>query len=158
MCPYRACGASASWKHSWWITVTIIESLENQQQHRQHISRSSFHLQSSLRRKIYFLLGVKSRHVWINFREIPPEKKMYNHTRHLIRKSKADNWTVHLFDHDKKDEFMRLFYTNTSILWAYEMINRQALAAAGDIWRYSVLYALGSILPFTDMSLNYSYH
>jgi mannosyltransferase OCH1-like enzyme len=46
---------------------------------------------------------------------------------------------------------MQLFYADTSILWAFNMIHPLAGAFASDIWRYAVLYKFGG---FYIVSLN----
>lgn len=45
-----------------------------------------------------------------------------------------------------------MFYPNTSLLWAYNMINPRARIATADIWRYAALYALGGFYLDDDAS------
>lgn len=83
------------------------------------------------------------RNLFIGFREIPPMSEMYKHTLHIINHAKISNWTINLMDQTLEEEFMNLYYSNTSLLWAYQSINDNVKAAAGDIWRYAALYAFG---------------
>lgn len=98
------------------------------------------------------------RNLWIAFREIPPENKMYPHMIKMIAQARNDGWNVHLFQQDNEEEFMNTYFHNTSILWAYKLINSEAQAAASDIWRLCVLYAFGGLYidddAFIGSSLN----
>lgn len=76
------------------------------------------------------------RNLYIGFYEIPPDENMYPHTSQIIEDAKANNWSIHLMDPSKEDEFMMKYYQNTSILWAYQNINSCCRIGAGDIWRY----------------------
>lgn len=51
------------------------------------------------------------------------------------------------------DVFMKTYYANSSLLWAYELINDKARIAASDIWRYCALYAFGGIYLDDDAFL-----
>jgi hypothetical protein len=52
-------------------------------------------------------------------------------------------WRVHIEGNPEKDEFMNKVFANTSLLWAYDMINPLCGAAKADIWRYAVLWTYG---------------
>lgn len=82
--------------------------------------------------------------IWINMREIPPKENFtqyYQHLQNIL--NTAPSWTAYFMDEGKKDEFMRTFFKNTSILWAYEQISEDIRVAKSDIWRYCALYRFG---------------
>jgi hypothetical protein len=83
------------------------------------------------------------RNMWIGFREIPPESRMYPHMKEMIAIAQQSRWKVHLIDDHAMDDFMYSFYRNSSIYWAFQMINPKGRIAAADMWRYAALYAFG---------------
>ena len=60
---------------------------------------------------------------------------MYQHTQKLMDRGSKTNWKVFLMDETKRDEFMDQYYANTSVHWAYHIINHDARVAASDLWR-----------------------
>lgn len=90
------------------------------------------------------------RNLWIAFRIVPPENKMYPHLKTLIPNVKSKGWTVNLIGDHKMDLFMKTFYPDTSLLWAYELIHKEARVAAVDLWRYAALYAFGGVYMDDD--------
>lgn len=90
------------------------------------------------------------RHMWMGFKTIPkPEERSTYLTTVLERAAKA-NWTIHLMDDKSTDDFMDKYFANTSINWAYRMINPEIGAAKGDIWRYCALYLFGGLYMDDD--------
>jgi hypothetical protein len=63
-------------------------------------------------------------------------------------------WEVSICDNAAKDKFMRDTFPGTSLLWAYENINKIAGGAAkADIWRYATLYVHGGVYIDADAAL-----
>ena len=60
------------------------------------------------------------------------------------------NWNFHLCDNNCKDNFMEKLYANTSILWAYNMLNPIIGTSKVEIWRLCVLYAYGGMYMDDD--------
>lgn len=61
------------------------------------------------------------------------------------------NWTLLLADDDTIDSFFEYYFKGTSLLWAYQNIDRQfGGAARTDIWRYAVLYVHGGLYIDSD--------
>jgi hypothetical protein len=59
------------------------------------------------------------RNIWIAVRNISDGRPV-----HLIAFAKKNiNWTMNYCDNDMKDEFMDTVFANTSLLWAYHIIN-----------------------------------
>lgn len=62
------------------------------------------------------------------------------------------NWTFHLQDCNEQEAFMNTYYANTSILAAFNLINPILRSPKTDIYRFSILYAMGG------MYLDYDAH
>ena len=59
------------------------------------------------------------RHIWIAVRNISDGRPT-----HLLEFAKRNsNWTIHYCDNDEKDLFMDTVFQNTSLLWAYNILN-----------------------------------
>ena len=59
------------------------------------------------------------RHIWIAVRNISDGRP--SHLLEFARRN--SNWTTHYCDNDEKDAFMDRVYQNTSLLWAYNIVN-----------------------------------
>ena len=58
-------------------------------------------------------------HIWIAVRNISDGRPT-----HLLEFAKRNsNWTIHYCDNDEKDSFMDTVFQNTSLLWAYNILN-----------------------------------
>ena len=90
------------------------------------------------------------RHLWVAFKDIPPRENMSEPLRKMIERNEKLNWTMHLADNQLKLDFMERYYANTSLLWAYKMINPAVGNAAADIWRYGLLYMFGGLYMDDD--------
>ena len=75
-------------------------------------------------------------------------------------------WRLKYFDNHDQLSFMRKYYANTSILWAFEQISPYAGPSSTDIWRLAVLYIWGGVYldddamistPFDDVSSSISF-
>jgi len=51
------------------------------------------------------------RNLWIAFRLVPPENRMYPHIRTLLFYAKQNKWSVNLIGDHKMDLFMKTFYS-----------------------------------------------
>lgn len=96
------------------------------------------------------------RQMWISFKIVPDENSMSSHVMKSYKNEPKNGWKVHLFGHEEQVEFMRKYYHNTSLLWAFEQIHPFAGAAMSDIWRYAVLYAFGGFYIDDDSFISIS--
>lgn len=80
---------------------------------------------------------------------------MYSHITKLCEKLALTNWSINFFGDTSGDfdNFMERYYNNTSLLWAFRLINPRARVAAADIWRYSALYAFGGFYSDDDSTI-----
>lgn len=53
------------------------------------------------------------------------------------------NWDLQFCDNEMKDSFMEKEFANSSILWAYNILNPVIGTAKVEIWRLAVLYLYG---------------
>lgn len=83
------------------------------------------------------------RHLWIGFKKIPSKEERSSYLNSVIDRAESANWTIHLMDDVATDNFMEKYFANTSVHWAYNIINPEVGAAKGDIWRYCALYLFG---------------
>lgn len=81
------------------------------------------------------------RNVWIAVRNSSDSKPA--HTPALMARN--PNWTFNFCGNDEKDNFMRTHYANTSILWAYNILNPSIGCSRPEIWRLSILYKYGGV-------------
>jgi hypothetical protein len=93
-----------------------------------------------------------SKNVWMTLKEVPetlPEN---------IAKLIATNtdWQFHILDDKAVTSFMNDHFANTSILWAYNLINPMLPAAKADIWRISTLWLYGGCYIDVDSFLKSS--
>jgi len=61
----------------------------------------------------------------------------------MLVRAKKNGWNVFFAGDAEIENFMTMYYPNTSTLWAYNMIHPQARVATADIWRYAALFAFG---------------
>lgn len=55
------------------------------------------------------------------------------------------SWHFNLCDNDCKDAFMNTVFKNTSILWAYNILNPAIGTSKVEIWRLAVLFIYGGL-------------
>lgn len=60
---------------------------------------------------------------------------------------------IHICDNTCKDEFMNTIFANTSVQWAYSLINMAYAASKADLWRYAVLYTYGGMYIDDDSDI-----
>ena len=72
----------------------------------------------------------------------------------MAEKWMSKDWKIHYFGQIESDNFMNKYYNNTSILWAYNLINPQERISQADIWRYAILYAFGGFYIDDDAFIN----
>jgi Glycosyltransferase sugar-binding region containing DXD motif len=88
-------------------------------------------------------------HIWIAVRNISDARP-----HHLTGFAKKNaNWTIHFCDNEEKDNFMATAFANTSILWAYNVLNPQIGCSKAEIWRLAVLYVYGGMYMDDDATL-----
>jgi hypothetical protein len=63
------------------------------------------------------------------------------------------SWEFIICDNACKDDFMYTMFANTSVAWAYSVINPLVYAAKADIWRYAVLYTYGGVYLDDDSDI-----
>jgi len=98
--------------------------------------------------------GAIPHNLWIAFREVPPKRSMPKNIRHIIEIAKVECWAVNLIDGDlAEDTFMKTYFANSSIYWAYNLISPAAIVSKVDIWRYCVLYLFGGFYLDDDSSM-----
>jgi hypothetical protein len=89
------------------------------------------------------------RNVWIAVRNVSDERP-----RHLADFVKRNaNWKVYYCGNKEKDEFIETVYANTSILWAYNILNPLIGTAKVELWRLAVLYAYGGLYMDDDANI-----
>eukprot|EP01038_Epipyxis_sp_PR26KG_P013504 gene13504-18118_t len=73
---------------------------------------------------------------------------------HLLQLFKRNShWNIYISDNNLKDLFMNEVFYNTSLLWAYNLINPTAGAAKADMWRYAVLWLYGGVYIDDDSDI-----
>lgn len=87
--------------------------------------------------------------LWIAVKDRKDE--LPGHLLSLFERNRG--WEVILCDNDCKDDFMFHVFANTSIAWAYSVINPLVGAAKADIWRYAVLYTYGGVYLDDDSDM-----
>lgn len=89
---------------------------------------------------------------WVAVRNISEERAahMLGPSGFLSRNS---NWRISFHDNDMKDKFMEDYYANSSILWAYNILNPVIGTSKVEIWRLAVLYLYGGMYMDDDASL-----
>lgn len=81
------------------------------------------------------------RNVWIAVKNSSDSRPA--HTPAFMARN--PNWTFHFCGNEEKDDFMRTYYANTSILWAYNILNPAIGCSRPEIWRLAVLYKYGGV-------------
>jgi mannosyltransferase OCH1-like enzyme len=61
--------------------------------------------------------------------------------------------TIHILGDEDMDAFMNSKFANTSVLWAYSIINPKLMAAKADIWRIATLWMNGGMYIDADSYL-----
>jgi hypothetical protein len=89
------------------------------------------------------------RHIWIAIRN-----KSDDRPSHILGFAKKNsNWLIHYADNEDKDRFMETVYANTSLLWAYNIVNPVIGVSKSEIWRLAVLYVYGGLYMDDDANL-----
>lgn len=89
------------------------------------------------------------RNVWIAVRNVSDPRPM--HTKPLMERNPT--WTFHFYGNTEKDEFMAKYFTGTSLLWAYDILNPNIGCAKPEIWRLAVLYIYGGAYMDDDSNV-----
>jgi mannosyltransferase OCH1-like enzyme len=87
--------------------------------------------------------------LWIAVKDKNDE--LPGHLRELFQRN--PDWEIKICDNHCKDTFMYTVWANTSVAWAYSVINPLVGAAKADIWRYSVLYTYGGLYLDDDSDI-----
>jgi mannosyltransferase OCH1-like enzyme len=86
------------------------------------------------------------RKIWVGVREKPQnDSSLPPHLKEMFSRAKNDSWEVNILENREQLEFMEKYWSNTSVLWAYKIINPLLGVAACDIWRYATLYKFGGL-------------
>ena len=78
--------------------------------------------------------------IWFTWKDMSEELRPA-HIKDLVRKNVG--WHAHYVDDTKMDRFMAEIFANTSLFWAYNLINPKLGASRSDIWRLAVLWIHG---------------
>jgi hypothetical protein len=62
-------------------------------------------------------------------------------------------WEFHFCGNEEKDAFVAHWFTNTSVLWAYEALNPQIGTAKAELWRLAVLLVHGGLYMDDDATI-----
>jgi hypothetical protein len=63
------------------------------------------------------------------------------------------HWKLHFCGNEEKDRFMEITFSNTSLLWAYNILNPAIGTAKAEIWRLAVLYYYGGMYLDDDANI-----
>jgi len=74
-------------------------------------------------------------------------------THHAELKLRNPNWEFRYSDNADKDRFMEKHFANTSLLWAYSLLNPEIGASRPEIWRLCVLYMYGGLYMDDDATI-----
>ena len=66
---------------------------------------------------------------------------------------KKRNWRTTFVTYHEQNEYMTHYFHNTSLLWAYQLINPKLGVAQTDIWRYAILWHCGGVYMDEDSSM-----
>ena len=86
--------------------------------------------------------------VWMTMKNPSNTSILHKRTLH----NNAD-CTFQILNDDQMDKFMLTYFPNTSILWAYNVINSKLMAAKADIWRIAALWLNGGVYIDADSSI-----
>jgi hypothetical protein len=86
------------------------------------------------------------RDIWIAVRNSTDARP--DHTAALMHRN--EKWTFHFEGNAEKDAFMEKHYANTSLLWAYNILNPEVGCSKPELWRLAVLYKFGGIYMDDD--------
>lgn len=90
--------------------------------------------------------------VWIAVRNKTDDKpKHFLGPEGFLARNK--NWQINFCDNDDKDAFMEKYYSGSSILWAYNIINPAIGTAKVELWRLAVLYLHGGMYMDDDSDI-----
>ena len=88
------------------------------------------------------------KNLWITMKEIPQYSELDYNVRGVIEINQ--DWEIHLTDDYAMNKFMNETFANTSLLWAFHMINPKLGASKADIWRVAVLWRYGGVYIDAD--------
>jgi mannosyltransferase OCH1-like enzyme len=77
--------------------------------------------------------------IWIAVKD--SKQELPSHLHELFKRN--PDWKIHIVGNNEKDLFIDTVFNNTSVQWAYHMINPALGAARADIWRYAALWLYG---------------
>jgi hypothetical protein len=92
------------------------------------------------------------RHCWIAVRNASdPLPNHYLGPKGFLARNPL--WEIHFCGNEEKDAFMTRYFQNTSVLWAYEILNPLIGTAKAEIWRLAVLLIHGGMYMDDDASI-----
>ena len=90
--------------------------------------------------------------VWIAVRNISDTKPgHYLGPKGFIARN--SDWNIHFCDNHAKDLFMSTYFHDTSLLWAYNILNPVIGTAKAELWRIAVLYVYGGMYMDDDANI-----
>ena len=72
---------------------------------------------------------------------------------HKGLRERNTNWDIRYYDNEAKDLFMEKHFANTSLLWAYKLLNPEIGCSRPEIWRLAVLYLFGGMYMDDDATV-----
>ena len=87
--------------------------------------------------------------VWVAVRNTSDARPV--HTAIFMKKNM--DWSFNICGNDEKDYFMYKHFNNTSILWAYHILNPLLGTAKVEVWRLAVLYVYGGLYIDDDADI-----
>ena len=88
--------------------------------------------------------------IWITTDKNSTRMKSINQMYTMNEKKK---WLMNFVTYREQNEYMTHYFHNTSLLWAYQLINPKLGVARGDIWRYAILWHCGGVYIDDDSSM-----
>lgn len=79
-------------------------------------------------------------------------KHVHKHSNVVHVNNTHPQWAMNIVDDAQMNRFFETVYANTSVLWAFQMINPLLMAAKADLFRYAVLYCFGGVYFDADTS------
>jgi hypothetical protein len=79
-------------------------------------------------------------------------KHIHKHPNIAHVSTEHAQWAMNIVDDVQMNRFFETVYANTSVLWAYKMLNPVLGAAKADLFRYAVLYCFGGAYFDADTS------
>ena len=94
---------------------------------------------------------------WTTMKQLPspfqlsPREKLFERPWIAETCERNPTYTYHMIEDDRLDRFFATVFADTSVLWAFQMINPALGAARADLFRYSILYCFGGVYFDSDV-------